>query len=104
MQVDTTVILMPIDENDPRVSGPAPGTREVYRWIGSQYVEEPMSKEIDPISLTLPIYALPRNTDSETLTPLAWDLAKNLEIMGIFDQREHEPAHVFALRKGKIDE
>jgi len=24
--------------------------------------------------------------------------------MGVFDQREYEPAHVFALLKGKIDE
>lgn len=63
-----------------------------------------MSKESKPISLTLPIYALPDNTDSETLTPLVRELAKDLEIMGVFDQREHEPAHVFALLKGKIDE
>ena len=63
-----------------------------------------MSKEIKPVSLTLPIYALPKDTDSETLTRLAWDLAKNLELMGVFDQRGYEPAHVFALLKGKINE
>ena len=63
-----------------------------------------MSKQIKPISLTLPIYALPNNTDSEALTPLAQDLARDLEVMGVFDQREYEPAHVFALLKGEIDE
>ena len=67
-------------------------------------MEKPMSKENKPISLTLPIYALPDNTDSETLTPLARELAKNLEIMGVFDQRGYEPAHVFALPRGNIDE
>ena len=53
---------------------------------------------------TLPYYALPHNTDSETLTPLAQDLARDLEVMGVFDQREYEPAHVFALLKEKIHE
>jgi hypothetical protein len=67
-------------------------------------MEESMSKEDKPISLTLPIYALPDNTDPETLTPLARELAENLEIMGVFDQRGCEPAHVFALLKEKIDE
>ncbi len=63
-----------------------------------------MSKEIKPVSLTLPIYALPKDTDSETLTRLAWDLAKNLELMGVFDQREYEPAHLFAALNMRIDE
>ena len=63
-----------------------------------------MSKEIKPVSLTLPIYALPKNTDSETLTRLAWDLAKNLELMGVFDQREYEPAHLFTALNRRIDE
>jgi hypothetical protein len=95
---------MPTNENDPRISGSDPGVREAHRWIWSQYKERAMSKESKPISLTLPIYALPHNTDSETLTPLAQDLARDLEVMGVFDQREYEPAHVFALLKEKIDE
>jgi hypothetical protein len=92
------------NENDPKISGYDPGIREAYRWIGSQNMEGSMSKESKPISLTLPYYALPHNTDSGTLTPLAQDLARDLEAMGVFDQREYEPAHVFALLKGKIDE
>ena len=95
---------MPTNENDPKISGSDPGVREAHRWIRSQYMEGSMSKESRPISLTLPYYALPHNTDSETLTPLARELAKNLEVMGVFDQREYEPAHVFALLKGKIHE
>jgi len=95
---------MPTNENDPKISGYDPGIREAYRWIWSQYTERAMSKESKPISLTLPYYALPHNTDPETLTPLAQDLARDLEVMGVFDQREYEPAHVFALLKGKIDE
>ena len=63
-----------------------------------------MSKKNRPISLTLPIYALPDNTDPETLTPLARELAGNLEIMGVFDQRGCEPAHVFFLPKERINE
>ena len=63
-----------------------------------------MSKQNKPISLTLPVYALPDNTDSKTLARLARELAKDLEIMGVFDQRAYEPAHVFVLLKGKIDE
>ena len=95
---------MPTNENDPKILGSDPGIREAHRWIGSQNMEGSMSKESKPISLTLPYYALPHNTDSETLTPLAQDLARDLEVMGVFDQREYEPAHVFALLKGKIHE
>ncbi len=95
---------MPTDENDPKILGSDPGLRKTYRWIWSQYTEGAMSKESKPISLTLPYYALPYNTDSETLTPLAQELARDLEVMGVFDQREYEPAHVFAFLKVKIDE
>ena len=63
-----------------------------------------MAKQAKPISLKLPIYALPQDTDPETFTPLAWGLAKTYEMMGVFDQREYEPAHVFILLKGKKDE
>ena len=63
-----------------------------------------MSKKGKPISLKLPIYALPQDTDSETFTPLAWDLAKTYEMMGVFDQRDREPAHVFTLLKRRKDE
>ena len=63
-----------------------------------------MAKQAKPISLKLPIYALPQDTDPETFTPLAWDLAKTYEMMGVFDQRDHEPAHVFTLLKRRKDE
>lgn len=63
-----------------------------------------MAKQAKPISLKLPIYALPQDTDPETFTPFAWDLAKTYEMMGVFDQREYEPAHVFALLKRRKDE
>ena len=63
-----------------------------------------MSKKAKPISLKLPIYALPRDTDPETFTPIAWNIAKTCERMGVFDQREYEPAHVFALLKRRKDE
>jgi len=63
-----------------------------------------MSKEIKPTSLTLPIYALPQDTDPEILTRLACDLAEDLEVMGVFDQRDSEPAHFFAALNREIDE
>ena len=63
-----------------------------------------MSTEIKPVSLTLPIYALPKDTDSETLTRLARNIAKDLEVMGVFDQREYEPAHLFTALSRRIDE
>jgi len=63
-----------------------------------------MAKQAKPISLKLPIYALPQDTDPETFTPFAWDLAKTYEMMGVFDQRDREPAHVFALLKRRKDE
>jgi hypothetical protein len=63
-----------------------------------------MSKKANPVSIKLPIYGLPRDTDPETFTPLAWDLAKTYEMMSFFDQRDREPAHVFTLLKRKVDE
>ena len=63
-----------------------------------------MAKQVKPISLKLPIYALPQDTDPETFTPFVWDLAKTYEMMGVFDQREYEPAHVFTLLKRRKDE
>ena len=63
-----------------------------------------MAKQAKPISLKLPIYALPQDTDPETFTPFAWDLAKTYEMMGVFDQRDCEPAHVFTLLKRRKDE
>jgi hypothetical protein len=67
-------------------------------------MEGKMSKKANPVSIKLPIYGLPRDTDPETFTPLAWDLAKTYEMMGFFDQRDREPAHVFTLLKRKVDE
>ena len=63
-----------------------------------------MSKKAKPVSIKLPIYGLPRDTDPETFTPLAWDLAKTYEKMGFFDQRDREPAHVFTRLKRKENE
>ena len=63
-----------------------------------------MTKQAKPISLKLPIYALPQDTDPETFTPFAWDIAKTCEMMGFFDQRDCEPAHVFTLLKRREDE
>ena len=63
-----------------------------------------MAKQAKPISLKLPIYALPQDTDPETFTPFAWDIAKTCEMMGFFDQRDCEPAHVFTLLKRREDE
>ena len=67
-------------------------------------MEGKMSKKASPVSIKLPIYGLPQDTDPETFTLFAWDLAKTYEMMGVFDQREYEPAHLFALLKGKVDE
>lgn len=63
-----------------------------------------MAKQVKPISLKLPIYALPQDTDPETFTPFAGDIAKTCEMMGFFDQRDCEPAHVFTLLKRREDE
>ncbi len=63
-----------------------------------------MAKQAKPISLELPIYGLPRDTDPETFTPFVWDIAKTCEMMGFFDQRDCEPAHVFTLLKRRKDE
>ncbi len=63
-----------------------------------------MSKKASPVSIKLPIYGLPQDTDPETFTPFVWDLAKTYEMMGCFDQRDCEPAHVFTLLKRRKDE
>ena len=63
-----------------------------------------MSKKASPVSIKLPIYGLPQDTDPETFTPFAWDIAKICEMMGFFDQRDCEPAHVFTLLKRREDE
>ncbi len=63
-----------------------------------------MSRKANPVSIKLPIYGVPRDTDAETFTELAWDLAKTYEMMGVFDQREYEPSHVFAFLKRRKDE
>ena len=63
-----------------------------------------MSKKASLVSIKLPIYGLPQDTDPETFTPFAWDIAKTCEMMGFFDQRDCEPAHVFTLLKRREDE
>jgi hypothetical protein len=67
-------------------------------------MEGKMSKKAKPISLKLPIYGLPRDTDPETFSLFAGDIAKTCEMMGFFDQRDCEPAHVFTLLKRREDE
>lgn len=52
------------------------------------------------LHLEIPLYGLPTDTDLEALTPIVRDVAESLEEMGVFDQREFEPAHVFVLTKG----
>jgi hypothetical protein len=67
-------------------------------------MEGKMSKKAEPISIKLPIYGLPQDTDRETFTPFVWDLAKTYEMMGVFEQRDREPAHVFTRLKRKKNE
>lgn len=52
------------------------------------------------VHVEIPLYALPKETDLKVLTPLVREAAANLEQMGVFDQREFEPAHVFVITKG----
>lgn len=63
-----------------------------------------MSKKFNPINLTLPFYALPKDTNQEILTQQARELLFLLEEMGVFDQREYEPANKFAFPEVKKDE
>ena len=63
-----------------------------------------MSKKANPLTIKLPLYGLPRDTDLKTLTPLAGDLAKTYEMMGFLDQRDCEPAHNFTLLERREDE
>ncbi len=51
--------------------------------------------------LQITLYGLPKDTDVESLTPLARDVAAHLEEMGVFDQREFEPAHLFYVSAGE---
>ncbi len=67
-------------------------------------MEGKMSKKVNPVSIKLPIYGLPRDTDPEAFSLFAGDIAKTCEMMGFFDQRDCKPAHVFTLLKGKDDE
>jgi len=52
------------------------------------------------LHIEIPLYALPKDTDLQTFTPLVQEVAASLEEMGVFDQREFEPAHVFVIAKG----
>lgn len=47
------------------------------------------------VCLEIQFYGLPRGTDVDALTHKARNAAATLEEMGTFDQREHEPAHLF---------
>lgn len=52
------------------------------------------------LHIEIPVYALPKDTDLQVLTPLVQEVAASLEEMGVFDQREFEPAHVFVITRG----
>ena len=51
-------------------------------------------------SLEIPLFGLPQNTDLRIFTPIVRNVAEGLEEMGVFDQREFEPAHVFVIARG----
>jgi hypothetical protein len=52
------------------------------------------------LHLEIPLYGLPEGTDLKSLTPKVLDMVEGLEEMGVFDQREFEPAHVFVIPGG----
>jgi hypothetical protein len=52
------------------------------------------------LQLEIPLYGLPEGTDLQLLAPIVRNVAASLEEMGVFDQREFEPAHVFVITKG----
>ena len=54
-----------------------------------------MSEPVDRKILEIPIYGLPQGTDGVALAQKARGLAANLEELGVFDQRDHGPAHRF---------
>lgn len=51
-------------------------------------------------NLEIPLFGLPQNTDLQMFTPIVRNVAESLEEMGVFDQREFEPAHVFVIARG----
>jgi hypothetical protein len=53
------------------------------------------------IALQISVYGLPEDTDIESLTILAHQAAATFEEMGVFDQREFEPAHIFLVGERK---
>lgn len=53
------------------------------------------------VVLEIRLYGLPHGTDGDALTQKAHGLAENLEELGCFEQRDHEPAHRFILNGDK---
>jgi hypothetical protein len=51
------------------------------------------------ISLEIPLYALPKDTDLSKLKLTVLNTMQELEKMGLFDQREFEPANIFLIKK-----
>jgi hypothetical protein len=49
--------------------------------------------------LEVMLYGLPQGTDVERLTVAAREVAESLEQMGVYGQRDLEPAHLFVLRE-----
>jgi len=63
--------------------------------------ENAMPQRPDPQMIMVQLYGLPQGTDADTLTHKARIAAATLEEMGTFDQRDHEPAHLFCPRGEK---
>jgi hypothetical protein len=59
--------------------------------------ENAMPESSDPQTIMVQLYGLPISTDVETLTKKAASARETLEEMGVFDQRDHEPAHFFCV-------
>ena len=63
--------------------------------------ENAMPESSDPQTIMVQLYGLPIGTDVDALTKKAAKAGATLEEMGIFDQRDHEPAHLFCPRGEK---
>ena len=64
-------------------------------------METNRSKE-DRLEIVLP--SLPKDTDLRNLWVLACEIIQELEKMGVLDQREFEPAHLFVIPEETFDE
>lgn len=53
-----------------------------------------MSSTTTPIQLKIPLYGLPADTDTEALTARVALIMENLEKLGVYGQRDYEPAFI----------